>query len=114
MNPVAGAEVRPNDCTLTVAQPFLIQQKWDAYTEEQHAVWAELVRRRMPQLQEHAAQEYLDGFHQIGLREDTIPNLSDVNGRLSPRTGWNATPVSGFLPPDAFFAMLAARQQDPD
>jgi len=95
---------------LSVAQPFLIQQDWDAYTPEQHAVWAELVRRRMPQLRRHAAEEYLNGFEQIGLREDTIPNLRDVNRRLSPRTGWNATPVSGFLPPDAFFEMLAARQ----
>jgi phenylalanine-4-hydroxylase len=64
----------------------------------------------MPQLADHAASEYLDGFHQIGLREDTIPNLAGVNKRLSPRTRWNATPVSGFLPPDAFFEMLAARK----
>src|SRR5579872_5462289 len=104
MNPVAGADQK-----LTVAQAYLIQQNWEAYTPEQHSVWAELVRRRMPQLLEHAAQEYLDGFHQIGLREDTIPNLADVNRRLKPRTGWNATPVSGFLPSDAFFEMLAAR-----
>jgi phenylalanine-4-hydroxylase len=96
--------------SLTVAQPFLIGQKWDDYTEEQHEVWAELVRRRMPQLRDHAAEEYLNGFEQIGLREDSIPNLADVNRRLRPRTGWNATPVSGFLPPDAFFEMLAARQ----
>src|SRR5271165_1370789 len=96
--------------SLTVAEPFLIQQDWAAYTPEQHSVWAELVRRRMPQLAEHACQEYLDGFHQIGLREDTIPDLAEVNRRLGPRTRWNATPVSGFLPPDAFFEMLAARQ----
>lgn len=95
---------------LHIAERYLIQQDWDAYTPEQHAVWAELVRRRMPQLEEHACQEYLDGFHQIGLREDSIPNLAEVNKRLGPRTGWNATPVSGFLPPDAFFEMLAARQ----
>jgi phenylalanine-4-hydroxylase len=95
---------------LHIAEQYLIQQDWNACTPEQHAVWAELVRRRMPQLEEHACQEYLDGFHQIGLREDSIPNLADVNKRLGPRTGWNATPVSGFLPPDAFFEMLAARQ----
>jgi phenylalanine-4-hydroxylase len=100
----------PTTANLHIAEPFLIQQDWQAYTPEQHAVWAELVRRRMPQLQEHACEEYLDGFHQIGLREDAIPNLAEVNKRLGPRTGWNATPVSGFLPPDAFFEMLAARQ----
>jgi phenylalanine-4-hydroxylase len=102
--------MNPQAASLTVAESYLIQQDWAAYTPEQHAVWAELVRRRMPQLREHACQEYLDGFEQIGLREDTIPNLAEVNKRLSPRTGWNATPVSGFLPPDAFFEMLAARQ----
>jgi phenylalanine-4-hydroxylase len=102
--------MNPVTTRLHVAESFLIQQDWNAYTQEQHAVWAELVRRRMPQLEEHACEEYLDGFHQIGLREDTIPNLAEVNKRLRPRTGWNATPVSGFLPPDAFFEMLAARQ----
>ncbi len=96
--------------TLTVAEPYLIQQDYAAYTPEQHAVWQELVSRRMPQLREHACQEYLDGFEQIGLRADSIPNLAEVNKRLEPLTGWNATPVSGFLPPDAFFEMLAARR----
>ncbi|MGB0122800.1 MAG: phenylalanine 4-monooxygenase [Silvibacterium sp.] len=102
--------MNPQAAQLSVAEPFLIEQNWAAYTPEQHAVWAELVRRRMPQLAEHACSEYLDGFHQIGLREDIIPNLAEVNKRLGPRTRWNATPVSGFLPPDAFFEMLAARK----
>src|SRR5271170_8188682 len=96
--------------TLGAAEPYLIQQEWSAYTPEQHATWAELVGRRMPQIEAHACEEYLQGFQQIGLRTDLIPNLADVNQRLRPRSGWRATPVSGFLPPDAFFAMLAARQ----
>jgi phenylalanine-4-hydroxylase len=96
--------------TLGAAEPFLIQQDWSTYTPEQHATWAELVGRRMPQIEAYACEEYLQGFEQIGLRTDSIPNLADVNQRLRPRSGWRATPVSGFLPPDAFFAMLAARQ----
>ena len=94
---------------LHVAAPYLIEQDWAAYTPEQHAIWAELVTRRMPQLRVHACQEYLDGFQQIGLREDNLPNLTEVSALLRPRTGWQSTPVSGFLPPDAFFEMLAAR-----
>src|ERR1700744_1819948 len=90
-----------------VAAPYLIEQDWAAYTPEQHAIWAELVTRRMPQLRVHACQEYLDGFQQIGLREDQLPNLSEVSALLQPRTGWQSTPVSGFLPPDAFFHILA-------
>ena len=94
---------------LTVAAPYLIEQDWKAYSPEQHALWAELVSRRMPQLREHACREYLDGFEVIGLREDKLPDLRAVSTRLAPRTGWQSTPVSGFLPADAFFEMLAAR-----
>jgi phenylalanine-4-hydroxylase len=95
--------------TLGAADRFLIEQDWAGYTAEEHAVWAELVRRRMPQLREHACSEYLDGFEQIGLQEDMLPDLKAVSARLAPRTRWSSTAVSGFLPPDAFFAMLAAR-----
>src|ERR1700761_4204043 len=96
--------------SLPLAASYLIQQDWSRYTADQHAVWAELVGRRMPQLEEHSCQEYLDGFHNIGLRQDIIPDLAMVNTLLAPRTGWNATAVSGYLPGPAFFEMIAARR----
>ena len=95
---------------LTVALPYLVEQKYAEYTAEQHAVWSELVRRRMPQLEQHACREYLDGYDVIGLQEDRLPNLDSISDRLRPRTGWSTTPVSGFMPGDAFFEMLADRQ----
>jgi phenylalanine-4-hydroxylase len=95
---------------LETAAPYLIEQDWDAYTPEHHAVWQELVERRMPQLERHACAEYLDGFAQIGLQADRLPKLREVSARLQPRTGWNSTAVSGFLPADAFFEMLGARR----
>jgi phenylalanine-4-hydroxylase len=98
------------DAHLEAAQPYLISQDWAAYMPAQHGVWKELVSRRMPELERHACAEYLDGFEQIGLQADAIPDLEAVNRRLGPRTGWNARPVSGYLPAPAFFEMLAARQ----
>ena len=47
---------------LVAAEPYLIEQDWAAYTPEQHAIWTELVTRRMPQLREHACSAYLEGF----------------------------------------------------
>jgi len=94
---------------LTAAQPYLIEQDWAAYTPEQNAIWSELVAQRMPQLEQHASGVYLDGFHKIGLKQEALPNLREVSKRLQPLTGWQSTPVSGFLPADAFFEMLAAR-----
>jgi phenylalanine-4-hydroxylase len=94
---------------LVAAAPYLVQQKYGDYVVEQHAVWAELVRRRRKQLDAYACREYLEGFEIIGLQDDRLPNLSDITERLKPRTGWSTTPVSGFLPAEAFFEMLAAR-----
>ena len=74
-----------------LATPFLVEQDWSAYTLEQHELWAELVRRRMPQLKESACSAYLEGFELIGLREDRLPDLAAVSARLEPRTGWRST-----------------------
>ena len=95
--------------TLTAAARFLIEQNYEAYTPEQHAVWAELVCRRRPQIDRYACRAYLDGYEILGLQDDRLPNLRAITARLKPRTGWSATPVSGFLPSDAFFEMLEAR-----
>ena len=102
-------EVR-SDAGLSAALPYLIEQDWAAYTPGQHVIWSELVSRRLPQLEEHACAEYLEGFELIGLEAARLPVLREVSARLQPRTGWNSTAVSGFLPADAFFEMLAARK----
>ncbi|HTJ31549.1 MAG TPA: hypothetical protein VL346_13685, partial [Acidobacteriaceae bacterium] len=93
--------------------PYLIAQDYSGYTDEQHAVWAELVTQRMRQLSGCAADEYLEGLEAIGLRTDDgarLPDVAEVTARLHPRTGWSTVPVSGFMPGPAFFAMLSLRQ----
>ncbi len=100
----------PTAVELPKAAPFLIEQDYEAYTAEQHTVWAELVRRRTLQIEEHAAREYLDGYEFLGLSSERLPNLAAVSAKLQRRTGWNATAVSGFMPAPAFFEMLAARR----
>jgi phenylalanine-4-hydroxylase len=97
------------EASLVAAAPFLIDQKYEDYTADQHEVWAELVRRRRPQLDAHACREYIEGYEIVGLEETRLPNLNAITSRLKPRTGWSATPVSGLMPSDAFFEMLAAR-----
>lgn len=98
-----------NTAILSAAGPYIIEQDYAAYTEEQHGVWAELVGRIYPELEKHAARAYLDGFDIIGLQRDRLPKLAAISARLAPRTGWSSTPVSGFLPAPAFFEMLANR-----
>lgn len=94
---------------LVAAKPFLIEQDYN-YTADQQVLWRELVARRMAQLETCACVEYLDGWRALGLDEAQIPHLDEVDEKLSARTGWRVQPVSGFMPSEAFFEMLAARQ----
>ena len=88
--------------------PF-IRQDWDAYTLEQHGVWAALYARRMPALEQTASRVFLEGARTIGLDPSTLPLLAQLNRRLVARTGWSAVPVEGFLPAPEFFGCLARR-----
>jgi phenylalanine-4-hydroxylase len=89
---------------------FFITQDWSAYTPEDHAVWKILFERRMTALERTGSRLFLEGAQRIGLGADQVPDLAEVNRRLTPRTGWTAVPVSGFLPAREFFSCLAARR----
>src|SRR5688572_9904108 len=87
-----------------------IAQNWDRYTDVDHEVWQILYAKRMRELESTASDVFLRGAELIGLSENQIPDLLEVNRRLEPRTGWNAVPVGGFLPAKEFFASLSRRR----
>src|SRR5687767_4483496 len=89
---------------------YLIDQDWSSYSGEEHGVWEALYDRRMRRLRSTASQVYLDGHDAIGLKADAVPNLAELNARLSPRTGWQAVAVTGFIPAHDFFAFLARKR----
>ncbi|MEW5915100.1 MAG: phenylalanine 4-monooxygenase [Gemmatimonadota bacterium] len=99
---------QPNSA-LSAAAAFLTTQP-ESYRDEQDAVWAALYRRRVATLRTTACRELLRGMDAIGLSPDRVPLLSDVNARLARLTGWSAVAVTGFLPADMFFALLAERR----
>ena len=94
----------------TMTSPPLATQDWEAYTHREHQVWATLYGRRMATLRTTASRVFLDGVDAIGLSPNRVPDLRDLNARLSDRTGWTAVPVSGFLPARVFFGLLAERR----
>ncbi|HET6229172.1 MAG TPA: phenylalanine 4-monooxygenase [Longimicrobiaceae bacterium] len=85
-------------------------QDWSAYTPENHEVWGILYERRMRELERNGSGVFLRGAEAIGLRRDRVPDLAEVNRRLDARTGWNAVPVTGFIPARQFFHCLAERR----
>jgi phenylalanine-4-hydroxylase len=94
----------------TPAPATFITQDWAGYTEENHLAWSILYERRMETLIDTGSRVFLDGAATIGLGKTSVPDLAEVNARLGERTGWNAVPVSGFLPAKEFFACLAERR----
>ena len=92
------------------AAPSFISQHWESYTIEDHSVWGILYERRMRELARTGSRVFLEGAAAIGLNPVTVPRLSEVNRRLGSRTGWNAVPVSGFLPAQQFFECLSKRR----
>jgi phenylalanine-4-hydroxylase len=90
--------------------PVAIPQEYARYTDEDHAVWALLYRRRIAALERTASEVFLDGVARIGLDPDRVPALDEVNARLGASTGWKAVGVEGFIPAARFFASLARRR----
>ncbi len=66
-----------------------VRRREMAFSEEQNAVWRELYARQLPNVQQFACREYLEGFELLELPADSIPQLKDVNAVITPRTGWS-------------------------
>ena len=89
---------------------FIIDQNWDAYTPEDHAVWDLLYDRQMDILPGRAATEFLDGLKALKLDRGGIPDLERISDELEPLTGWRVVAVPGLVPDTIFFEHLANRR----
>ncbi len=58
------------------------------FSDDQHAIWAELFRRQVPRIEKWAAKEYLEGFDLLQMPADSIPTLAHLNSKITPATGW--------------------------
>jgi phenylalanine-4-hydroxylase len=87
-----------------------IEQNWQAYAEDEHAVWRLLFERQQKLLKRRACREYLDGLQQLGVAAHGIPDFRRLSDILDRATGWRIVPVPGLVPDDVFFAFLAARR----
>jgi phenylalanine-4-hydroxylase len=87
-----------------------ITQAYDLYSEENHQTWRRLFARIQPKWERYANPQFLNGVAALQLPHDRIPRLSDINRRLEPLTGFQARPVSGYVPGFVFFDCLRRRE----
>jgi phenylalanine-4-hydroxylase len=87
-----------------------ITQAYELYSEENHEAWRRLYARIRPRWEQYGNEFFLRGITALDLPTDRIPRLSEVNRRLEPLTGFQAKPVSGYVPGFLFFDCLRRRE----
>lgn len=80
------------------------------YTAEEHRVWQQLYDRQIKLIQGRACREYQNGVAFLELSSKEIPQIPDVNEKLSELTGFSISPVQALISPKAFFELLANRE----
>jgi phenylalanine-4-hydroxylase len=88
---------------------YVVDQRWDDYTAEEHALWRRLYERQMRLLPGYACDEYLAGLARLDAGE-AIPRFDVASDKLRRATGWALVGVPGLIPDLTFFDHLAHRR----
>lgn len=74
---------------LDPGREYTVQTQEIAFTDEQHAVWADLFAGiHQPYLLEHICREFKHGLALLQLDPLHIPTVVHLNDHITPRTGW--------------------------
>lgn len=93
-----------------IAKDFTIPQRWEAYSEDEHAVWDLLAARQAALLPGAACADFLKGLGGLSLTAGGIPDFAKLSATLSSHTGWQVVAVPGLVPDNVFFEHLANRR----
>lgn len=85
---------------------LVIDQPYNSYTPQDHAVWRYVMRQNVRYLPTVAHHSYLDGLKSTGISIESIPHMYGMN-RILKEIGWAAVAVDGFIPPSAFMEFQA-------
>ncbi len=85
---------------------LVIDQPYNNYTAQDHAVWRYVMRQNVRYLPTVAHHSYLEGLKRTGISIDRIPHMYGMN-RILKEIGWAAVAVDGFIPPRAFMEFQA-------
>ena len=94
----------------TTGPDFVIDQGFERYGAEEHAIWRTLFHRQAEILKERAAPEFLAGLDGLGIAAEGIPNFERLSDVLEEATRWRIVAVPGLVPDDVFFRHLANRR----
>ena len=111
-NPPAGVKhgVAAGDAARPERADWTIDQDWQNYTSEEHAVWKTLFERQTRLLPGRACDEFVQGMKNLPIGPEQIPDFQHLSEVLLKRTGWQVVAVPGLVPDEVFFGHLAMRR----
>lgn len=80
---------------------LVIDQPYNEYTPQDHAVWRYIMRQNVRFLSQVAYGDYIENITRTGISLEEIPHMYGMN-RILQKIGWAAVSVDGFIPPAAF------------
>lgn len=113
MQPLPKASSREADSPSgsgDVRADFTVDQNWESYSDEDHAIWRELFDRQAALLPGRVVPEFLQGLDFLSVAAEGIPDFARLNQLLGKATGWQIVAVPGLVPDEVFFDHLANRR----
>ncbi|HEX8884764.1 MAG TPA: phenylalanine 4-monooxygenase, partial [Noviherbaspirillum sp.] len=77
---------------------WVIDQGWEHYTAQEHAVWKTLFERQTALLPERACDEFVAGMRALPIGPEQIPDFRALSEVLMRHTGWQVVAVPGLVP----------------
>jgi phenylalanine-4-hydroxylase len=87
---------------------YLVEQDYSSYDSSAHDVWREVLARNQRLIADCGKwmhPTYLEGMNALELPA-RIPRTEELNRRLE-RTGWQVVPVDGYIPTEAYVALMS-------
>jgi phenylalanine-4-hydroxylase len=105
----AGEDTRLRGQYAGVGPDYVVEQRWEAYTPAEHALYRRLYERQSRLVPHYACDEYLASLARLDAAHE-IPRFDRISRALSAATGWRIVAVPGLIPDTVFFAHLANRR----
>ena len=80
------------------------------YSDEENAVWNDLISQQMVNIQNRADETFLRGIEALELPHHRVPQVKEVNDRLNALTGFGVEAVPAMIAEHEFFGLLANRK----
>jgi phenylalanine-4-hydroxylase len=91
---------------------YTIDQRWEDYSDDDHAIWRELFEQVSKSIEGRACREYIEGLKEFGdlIGAEGVPKFDRLSDVLDKKTGWRIVAVPGAIPGSVFFNHLANRR----